>query len=175
MPEGEMMARSRAEDRASFRSQKGLTLAELLVVVAIVAILATTLLVQFGRSRQQAEDARAIALANQVRVAFVAYEASTGSFAGLPSGWAYHGWNPLRSAVARHATLPPWSAVAPTVGHGWALWIGHSHNHLYGRGWAIIIVPSYAPDTGWYPHFVGLVDGVYRCRHHWMVDCTRVR
>jgi type II secretory pathway pseudopilin PulG len=55
-----------------------------MVVVAVVAVLATALVVQFGGSIRRAEDARVIALTHQVRTAIVAYEADTGSFAGLP-------------------------------------------------------------------------------------------
>jgi prepilin-type N-terminal cleavage/methylation domain-containing protein len=152
-------------------SQRGVTLAELLVVVAIVAILGATLLVQFGRSRQQADDARAIALAHQLRMAIVAYEVDTGSFAGLPHWlWPADTWNSLRSVLGRVVTLPPWSAVAPTI--HWMTTSGGFYE-LAHEPYIVMIWPVTHGTTTWH-YFVGTPSGVYRC-DGWGRQCRKVR
>ncbi len=72
-------------------NKKGFTLVELMVVVAVIAILATALLVGLGGARKRARDARRVSDVRQVQNVLELYYAKTGhypdanSWAGLES------------------------------------------------------------------------------------------
>ena len=61
-------------------SKKAFTLVELLVVVAIIAILASALLVGLGGARQKARDARRIADLRNVQSALEVYYARNNQY-----------------------------------------------------------------------------------------------
>ncbi len=65
---------------------RGFTLVELLVVISIIAILATVLLLQLGTARAKGRDARRITSINQVRTAIEQYFDDNGSY---PAGQAF--------------------------------------------------------------------------------------
>ncbi len=154
----------------TLRSSEGFNLVELMVVMAIVGILAGLIIPQYVSQRQQASDARIIALLDSIRSGLGAYEARNGSFSGLPSGDGATAWEGLRTALAPFVTLPPWTEVShmfATMGTaiGW--------NTMAGKGQVVYIRP--AQGTGQY-EYVAAADGVYRCA--WtgnLSGCVRVR
>ncbi len=80
--------------------QKGFTLIELLVVVAIIMILASTILASLGSARQKARVSRGLSELSSMRAAQELYYSTNGaydaSFSDSPSGIA----NLVRSLVA---------------------------------------------------------------------------
>lgn len=154
----------------TLRSSEGFNLVELMVVMAIVGILAGLIIPQYVSQRQQASDARIIALLDSIRSGLGAYEARNGSFSGLPSGGGATAWEGLRTALSSFVTLPPWSDVSGMMA---SFGTGTAFGSLAGRGHAVYARP--AGGTGQF-EYAAVADGVYRCS--WsggLSGCVRVR
>ncbi len=67
-------------------NKKGFTLVELMVVVAVIAILATALLVGLGGARKRARDARRVSDMKQVQNVLELYYAKVGTYPNV-STW----------------------------------------------------------------------------------------
>jgi len=70
------------------KKEKGFTLIELLVVVAVIAILASTVLVNLRGARERAMDTRVIVSLGQIRSVAEIIHSRTGSYTTLCSGTA---------------------------------------------------------------------------------------
>jgi prepilin-type N-terminal cleavage/methylation domain-containing protein len=65
------------------KNNKGFTLIEMLVVIAIIGLLSSVVLVALGPSRNKAKDARIISDLNQIRTIMeTLYDPSTGNYPG---------------------------------------------------------------------------------------------
>ena len=125
----------------SRRRQKGFTLVEIMIVVAIIALLGSIAVPSFQRSRRRAQ---ADALLNELRVtgeAFQVYAAEKGS---LPSSAA--GFSAIPAGMA--AYLPKnstWTAVSPTGGYWY--WWNFGSGGIWGfTGIIGVYNPNFAPD-----------------------------
>jgi type IV pilus assembly protein PilA len=150
--------------------QEGFSLVELMVVVAVVAILAAFVVPQYVNQRRQASDSRIIALLASVRSGLGAYEARNGGFSGLPCANDQAGWDGLRTALSPFVQLPPWSEVGSMVtSAGTCTGFGS----LAGKGQVAYMRP--AGGTSQF-EYAAAADGVYRCA--WsggLSSCQRVR
>ena len=152
------------------RSHSGYSIVELLVVIAVIAILSAFLVPHYLGQRQQAADARVIALLDTLRSGLGAYEARNGDFSGLPCANGQSGWDGLRTALAPFISLPPWSAVSGMMA---SFGTCNASGSLTGRGQAVYARPS--GGTGQF-EYAAVVDGVYRCSPSGgLSGCTRVR
>ena len=66
----------------TFRSREGFTLIEMLIVIAIIGILASTVLVGFGNVQRQARDSRRIGDLRHVQTALELYFGKCGHYPG---------------------------------------------------------------------------------------------
>lgn len=137
------------------RDQRGVTLVELMVVVAVVGLLAAMFLTRYAEIRRDAADARAQDLLGQLRTAVIAYEARTGAF---PSNmaWSSNQWDSWVSqveSVVADLRLPR-QAVASTVVQD-ALFGAGSFSQPYGMG--------LVPRGGRGVWFLATSYVVYRC------------
>jgi prepilin-type N-terminal cleavage/methylation domain-containing protein len=87
-------------------SRGGFSLIELIIVVAVIAILAAIMIPNFLSQRQRAADARAMDAINTVRKGLGMYAADNGSY---PTGT---NWAAVRTAVAPYISLPAAEADA---------------------------------------------------------------
>jgi prepilin-type N-terminal cleavage/methylation domain-containing protein len=152
------------------RDRRGLSLIELIVVVAMIAVIAALVIPQYVGARQRTADARVVALLDSIRGALGAYEALNGDFSGLPCADNEAGWEPLRTALSRFVTLPPWSEISPMV-ISMGTCIGR--NSLAGKGQVVYMKP--AGGTNQF-EYAAAVDGVYRCA--WsgnLSSCQRIQ
>ncbi|MDR7544751.1 MAG: prepilin-type N-terminal cleavage/methylation domain-containing protein [Armatimonadota bacterium] len=147
----------------------GYSLVELLVVIAVVAVLAAFTVPRYLSQRQRASETRIIALLDSIRSGLGAYEARNGNFSGLPCDNNQDGWEALRSALSPFITLPSWSDVAGlVVSFGTCDGFGS----LAGKGHVAYARP--AGGTGQF-EYAAATDGVYRCS--WsggLSGCVRV-
>src|SRR3989344_5774077 len=68
-------------------NNKGFTLIEMLVVIAIIGLLSSVVVIGLGGSRSKARDARRIADIQQIQNSLeLAYDPATGYPAGIPAG-----------------------------------------------------------------------------------------
>lgn len=88
------------------RNQRGFSLIELIIVVAVIAILAAIMIPNFLSQRQRAADARALDTIANVRKGLGMFAADNGNY---PSGTD---WAAVRTAVAPYIALPPNAADA---------------------------------------------------------------
>jgi prepilin-type N-terminal cleavage/methylation domain-containing protein len=95
-----------------FRNEQGITLVELLVVVAIVAILAVGAFFTFEGVQQRAVDGRAVALFDQVRRVLIIARTQEGNFPGPPG--ASIAWPELARLLETYERVPA-SADDPAV------------------------------------------------------------
>jgi prepilin-type N-terminal cleavage/methylation domain-containing protein len=87
-------------------SRGGFSLIELIIVVAVIAILAAIMIPNFLSQRQRAADARALDVISNVRKGLGMFAADNGSY---PTGT---NWAAVRTAVAPYISLPPTEADA---------------------------------------------------------------
>ncbi len=95
------------------KNNKGFTLIEMLVVIAIIGLLSSVVLVALGPSRAKAKDARIISDINQTRVLLeTKFSASTGAYTYVAADYA---------ALASDVTSSGGKlSVIPAVGAGTA-------------------------------------------------------
>lgn len=77
--------------------KKAFTLVELMVVIAIIAILATALLVGLGGARARARDARRVSDLRQVQNVLELYYAKVGHYPVITSGDPSSRWSALKT------------------------------------------------------------------------------
>jgi prepilin-type N-terminal cleavage/methylation domain-containing protein len=153
------------------KSQKGVTLVELMVVVAVVAVLATALVVQFGGSIRRAEDARVIMLVDQIAKAATAFEAWYGHPPPLGRLGSEEAWDRTVYHLRDFVSLPPWQSVASMFRYRWFFWVSvPAFGELSHYSFLISAHPPYHDS----PLFVGTSGGVYRCDWHYY-RCREVR
>jgi general secretion pathway protein G len=152
--------------------RNGFTLIEILIVVAIIAILASVVLVGLGPTQQAGRDARRISDLSEVQNGLELYYNKCGAYpgtsacaAGDPTG----GWSGLSSAVVSAGVgITAAFPNDPTVSKSYAYWYG-ANNTTYVVG-AILENTSNAVFTGYNPPTSGTemtgLTGTYP------TDCT---
>lgn len=74
--------------------QKGFTLVELLVVIAVIGVLATTVIINLGRARAKARDAKRISDLRQIKTALDLYFEDNGFYPpSAGCGWDCNGYS----------------------------------------------------------------------------------
>lgn len=86
--------------RRHLRSRRGFSLIELIIVVAVIAILAAVMIPNFLSQRQRAADSRALDAIATVRKGLGMYAADIGNY---PTGTT---WANVQTAVAPYISLP---------------------------------------------------------------------
>jgi len=86
--------------RRRARDQRGFSLIELVIVVAVIAILAAIMVPNFLAQRQRAADSRAMDAVANIRKGLGMYAADNGSY---PTGST---WANVRTALAPYISLP---------------------------------------------------------------------
>lgn len=86
--------------KAAPRDQAGFSLVELVIVVAVIAILAAIMIPNFLSQRQRAADSRALEAISTVRKGLAMFSADNGSY---PNATSYAA---LRTALAPYVNLP---------------------------------------------------------------------
>jgi len=87
-------------------ANKGFTLIEILIVVAIIAILASSVLVGFGPAQRQGRDARRLTDLRQVQTALELYYAKCGYYPGnAQSGSTCTGFSVINSWASLQTAL----------------------------------------------------------------------
>jgi len=113
-------------------AQRGFTLVELMIVVAIVGVLAILAVVGFSKLIGSSRTTEAIGTVNSIRVAQEAYHSETGAYANLSKGLC---------ATVNCASLYPQEAVNQAVGDykvGWGVACGAACNT--GMDWSMLPV-----------------------------------
>ncbi len=146
------------------RAHKGVTLVELLVTVAIVALLAAFFVPRYQGYRRQAADARVIDLLTHIQKGVAAYEARYGSFAGLPCGWGGGEYNRLRDRLREFVILPYEGEMWEISTNFVTCEIGWSDTWAYAT--------MMWPRDGIGPAFLTTQAGVFRC-DGWIWNCRR--
>jgi prepilin-type N-terminal cleavage/methylation domain-containing protein len=154
------------------RNERGITLVELLVVITIVAVLATMFIPRMIGYREQAQRARGIALLQAVYNGVAAYEAHRGTLEGLPYGWGYHAWTPLRDRLRPYVTLPSWGEVHPelieTLYVRPTTWVDGT------AAYKVSMVFSRTTDGAGWRVYIGTPGGVWQCAH-WHYEAAACR
>jgi len=137
--------------------QDGFSLVELVVVLAVIAVLAAFVIPRYANARRQAADTRVIALLGSIRSALLAYEAKYGSFDGLPCGGGDGFWNPLRDRLSEFAELPGYQTVMSI-----AQFVNgcSAHGSFEGRGYFVMMDPM--GGTGRYS-YAATPDALWQC------------
>lgn len=143
---------------------RGVTLVELLVVLAVIAVLAAFFIPRYVGYRRQAADARMMDLLEHIRQAVTAYEARNGSFTGLPCAWGGGSYNQLRGALAPYITLPYEGELWEVATNYVSCYIGWSDSWAYAT--------MLWPRDGEGPAFVAVQSGIFRC-DGWLSNCRR--
>ena len=130
-----------------FKSKKGFTLIELLVVVALVALLASVILVSLNTARKRARDTRRIADLNQIRLALEMYYDTYGYYPPSGCGWDCNGY---RYSTAGTSWIPElvsddfMSAVpVDPINNLPGPWNAGRYSYAYGNVWRDTYGDSY--------------------------------
>ena len=129
------------------KKEKGFTLIELLVVVSVIAILASTVLVNLRGARERAMDTRVISSLGQVRAVAEIIHSRTGSYTDLCGGGGAatgtlssttpDGLNVLRADIdANNGTVGGAPAGIPVC-------------HVVGTEYCVLSTLNETPTTFW--------------------------
>src|SRR3989338_3620508 len=113
----------------SSRSERGFTLIEILVVVAIIGVLASIVLVGLGGARRQGGDAKRIAELRQIQTGLELYFTKCGAYPGGASTGSCHTTDPASWADLQRTLIDagigvstvPDDSAAPTKNYYYAV------------------------------------------------------
>ena len=148
--------------------QGGFSLVELVVVLAVIAVLAAFVIPRYANARRQAADTRVIALLGSIRSALLAYEAKYGSFDGLPCGNSDRFWNPLRDRLREFAELPDYQTVMSIA---WVVDGCMGYGSFEGRGYFVMM----GPRGSWPRTYAVTPDALWQCPGWSTLNCTVMR
>lgn len=134
------------------KNNKGFTLIEMLVVIAVIGILAATVLTALGPARNKAKDTRIISSLQQIRsVVETQYDASAGTYPAAAAISGSAATTPIGKSIADIAANGgTFGVVSPgTVGTSFALYSSLNGGDFYcvDGGGSSKQVPA-APTTG---------------------------
>ena len=124
--------------RRSLRDFRGFTLVELLVVIGIIAVLATILLLQLGTARSKSRDAARISHINQMRSAIEQFFDDCGSYPrdnNFTQGYALTGCGAGTKVIDKYISPTP---VDPLGASTCTTYNGASGNGCYGYAWNVL-------------------------------------
>jgi len=120
--------------------REGFSLVELIVVMAVIAILAAIIVPRYTNMRGQAADSRVIAMLGSIRTALGSYEASyeakCSSSDRLPCGHSDWFWNPLRDRLREFAELPGYQTLMSIA---WFVDGCAGYGSFAGRGYFVMM------------------------------------
>lgn len=115
------------------RDSRGVTLVELMVVVAVIGVLSALFISRMAEARKDAVDGRAIDLLDQLRRGVVSYESKTGTFPmNMPNLSPWNSWAAQIEAQLGSLQLPRYAQVTQHVNT--VYFVAGAWGHPYGMG-----------------------------------------